>query len=75
MMGPVSTAKDFLSGGAAKSRAAQVFLLQDDRTSEGDRTLIELDAPVALSLKTKNDTPLEDGSDDKGSASELHDKN
>jgi hypothetical protein len=55
-------------------KTAQAFLLQDDRTSEDDRTLIELDAPVDLSLKKKNDTPLEDGSDDNGSAAELHDK-
>jgi hypothetical protein len=61
IMGPVKTAQD--------------YLLQDDRNSEGDRTFIELDALVALSLKEKDDTPLEDVFDDKGSAAELHDKN
>jgi hypothetical protein len=61
MMGPVSTAKDFLSGVATKSVTAQGFLLQDDRT-------IELDALVALSLLKKDDASLEDGSDDNGIA-------
>jgi hypothetical protein len=45
-------------------KTAQVFLLQDDRT-------IELDALMALSLLKKNDTPLEDGSNDNGSAAEF----
>jgi hypothetical protein len=68
MMGPVSTGKDFLSGVEAKSRAAQEFLLQDDRT-------IEHDTLVVLSLLKKDDAPLEDGPDDNSSAAEFHDKN
>ena len=49
--------------------------LQYHRNSEGDHTFIELDALVALSLKEKDDTPLEDVFDDKGIVAELLDKN